>query len=161
MGGRPIWGLGLLSCKPDSSINFVLAIVVGEIRYLISWAATVHEICLEISIVAIHTVKDWDRSRIPSSCFHHLFLGHVVKFLSNSQSRGPLNHRPILHSFHSRNLPISSHQCPPHGENSRTTGWMSYSVLRPKPSTPSMCAQESSLHTYHTENGYKITNVSV
>jgi hypothetical protein len=24
-----------------------------------------------------------------------------------------------------------------------------------------MCAQESSLHTYHTENGYRITNVSI
>jgi hypothetical protein len=29
-----------------------------------------------------------------------------------------------------------------------------------KPNAYSMCAQESSLHTYHTENGYKITNVS-
>jgi hypothetical protein len=25
----------------------------------------------------------------------------------------------------------------------------------------SMCAQESSFHTYHTENGYRITNVSI
>jgi hypothetical protein len=25
----------------------------------------------------------------------------------------------------------------------------------------SMCAQESSLHTYHIENGYRITNVTV
>jgi hypothetical protein len=25
----------------------------------------------------------------------------------------------------------------------------------------SMCAQESSLHTYHTENGYRITNVTI
>jgi hypothetical protein len=24
-----------------------------------------------------------------------------------------------------------------------------------------MCAQELSLHTYHTENGYKITNVTI
>jgi hypothetical protein len=24
-----------------------------------------------------------------------------------------------------------------------------------------MCAQESSLHTYHTENGYRITNVTI
>jgi hypothetical protein len=24
-----------------------------------------------------------------------------------------------------------------------------------------MCAQESSLHTYHTENGYRITNVII
>jgi hypothetical protein len=29
-----------------------------------------------------------------------------------------------------------------------------------KPNAPSMCAQESSLHTYRTENGYIITNVS-
>jgi alpha-N-acetylglucosamine transferase len=25
----------------------------------------------------------------------------------------------------------------------------------------SMCAQESSLHTYRTENGYRITNVTI
>jgi hypothetical protein len=25
----------------------------------------------------------------------------------------------------------------------------------------SMCAQESSFHTHHTENGYRITNVSI
>jgi hypothetical protein len=25
----------------------------------------------------------------------------------------------------------------------------------------SMCAQESSLHTYHTKNGYRITNVRI
>jgi hypothetical protein len=25
----------------------------------------------------------------------------------------------------------------------------------------SMCAQEASLHTYHTENGYRITNVTI
>jgi hypothetical protein len=24
-----------------------------------------------------------------------------------------------------------------------------------------MCAQESSFHTYHTENGYKITNITI
>jgi hypothetical protein len=28
-------------------------------------------------------------------------------------------------------------------------------------STHSMCAQESSLHIYHSENGYRITNVSI
>jgi hypothetical protein len=38
---------------------------------------------------------------------------------------------------------------------------LSYPVLRPKPSTHSMCAQKSSLHTYHTENGYRITNVTI
>jgi hypothetical protein len=30
-----------------------------------------------------------------------------------------------------------------------------------KPSAHSMCVQESSLHTYHTENGCRITNVIV
>jgi ribonuclease HI len=38
---------------------------------------------------------------------------------------------------------------------------LSYPFLRPKPSTHSMCAQELSLHTYHIENGYKITNVII
>jgi hypothetical protein len=38
---------------------------------------------------------------------------------------------------------------------------MSYPVLRPKPSTHTMCAQESSLHTYRIENGYRITNVLI
>jgi hypothetical protein len=38
---------------------------------------------------------------------------------------------------------------------------LSYPVLRPKPSTHSMCAQESNLHAYRTENGYRITNVTI
>jgi hypothetical protein len=38
---------------------------------------------------------------------------------------------------------------------------VSYPVLRPKPSTHSMCVQESSLHRYHSENGYRITNVTI
>jgi hypothetical protein len=33
--------------------------------------------------------------------------------------------------------------------------------FKAKPSTHSMCAQESSLHTYCTENGYRITNVTI
>jgi hypothetical protein len=33
--------------------------------------------------------------------------------------------------------------------------------FKAKPNAHSMCAQESSFHTYHTENGYKITNVSI
>jgi transposase InsO family protein len=33
--------------------------------------------------------------------------------------------------------------------------------FKAKPNTHSMCAQESSFHTYLTENGYKITNVSI
>jgi hypothetical protein len=38
---------------------------------------------------------------------------------------------------------------------------VSYLILRHKPSTHSMCVQESSLHTYSTKNGYRITNVSI
>jgi hypothetical protein len=37
---------------------------------------------------------------------------------------------------------------------------VSHLVLRPNPMLI-MCAQESSLHTYHTENGYRITNVTI
>jgi hypothetical protein len=33
--------------------------------------------------------------------------------------------------------------------------------FKAKPNTHSMCAQESSLHTYRSENGYIITNVSI
>jgi hypothetical protein len=38
---------------------------------------------------------------------------------------------------------------------------MSHPVFKPKPNAHSMCAQESSLHTYHTENGDIIANVSI
>jgi hypothetical protein len=38
---------------------------------------------------------------------------------------------------------------------------LSYPALRSKPSTHSMCAQESSLHTYRTENEYRITNIAI
>jgi hypothetical protein len=38
---------------------------------------------------------------------------------------------------------------------------LSHPVFKPKPNAHSMCAQESSLHTYHTENGYRITNVTI
>jgi hypothetical protein len=38
---------------------------------------------------------------------------------------------------------------------------LSHPVFKPKPNAHSMCAQESSLHTYRTENGYRITNVSL
>jgi hypothetical protein len=30
-----------------------------------------------------------------------------------------------------------------------------------KPNAQSVCVQESSLHTYHTENGYRITNAII
>jgi hypothetical protein len=33
--------------------------------------------------------------------------------------------------------------------------------FKAKPNAHSMCAQESSLHTYHTQNGYRITNASI
>jgi hypothetical protein len=33
--------------------------------------------------------------------------------------------------------------------------------FKPKPNPHSMCAQESSLHTYHIENEYRITNVTI
>jgi hypothetical protein len=33
--------------------------------------------------------------------------------------------------------------------------------FKAKPNAHSMCAQESSFHTYHIENGYRITNVSI
>jgi hypothetical protein len=38
---------------------------------------------------------------------------------------------------------------------------MSHPVFKPKPNAHSMCAQESSLHTYRIENGDRITNVSI
>jgi hypothetical protein len=34
-------------------------------------------------------------------------------------------------------------------------------VFKPKLNAHSICAQESSLHTYHIENGYRITNVTI
>jgi hypothetical protein len=33
--------------------------------------------------------------------------------------------------------------------------------FKAKPNAHSMCAQKSSLHTYRTENGYRITNVTI
>jgi hypothetical protein len=38
---------------------------------------------------------------------------------------------------------------------------MSYPIFMPKLSTHGMCAQGSSLHTYRTENRYKITNATI
>jgi hypothetical protein len=38
---------------------------------------------------------------------------------------------------------------------------LSHLVFKPKPNAHSMCAQESSLHTYRIENGDRITNVSI
>jgi hypothetical protein len=40
-------------------------------------------------------------------------------------------------------------------------GALSHPVFKPKPNAHSMCAHESSLHTYRTENGDRITNVSI
>jgi hypothetical protein len=38
---------------------------------------------------------------------------------------------------------------------------LSHLVLKPKLNAHSTCAQESSFHTNHTENGYRITNVTI
>jgi hypothetical protein len=38
---------------------------------------------------------------------------------------------------------------------------LSHPVFKPKLNAHSMCAQESSLHTYRTENGDRITNASI
>jgi hypothetical protein len=38
---------------------------------------------------------------------------------------------------------------------------ISHLVFKPKPNAHSMCADESSLHTYCIENGYRITNVTI
>jgi hypothetical protein len=40
-------------------------------------------------------------------------------------------------------------------------GKMSHPIFMPKPDAHSMCAQELTLHTYRTENGYRITNVII
>jgi hypothetical protein len=43
--------------------------------------------------------------------------------------------------------------------------WLWYHSVTPnfkaKPNAHNMCAQESSLHTHYTENGYRITNVTI
>jgi hypothetical protein len=39
--------------------------------------------------------------------------------------------------------------------------FLSHLVFKPKPNAHMMRAQESSLHTYHTENRYRITNVTI
>jgi hypothetical protein len=38
---------------------------------------------------------------------------------------------------------------------------LSHLVFKPKSNVHSMCAQESSLHAYCTENGYRITNIII
>jgi hypothetical protein len=38
---------------------------------------------------------------------------------------------------------------------------LSHPIFKPKPNAHSMCAHESSLHTYRTENGYRITNIVI
>jgi hypothetical protein len=38
---------------------------------------------------------------------------------------------------------------------------LSHLVFKPKLNDHSMCTQESSLHTHHTKNGYRITNVTI
>jgi hypothetical protein len=76
------YAFGLLSCKPDTSINFVAAILVGEISYLIARAAAVLEICYKYLLllamksnhhtVTIRTMRDWDKFMYTSSCSYHL-----------------------------------------------------------------------------------------
>jgi hypothetical protein len=39
--------------------------------------------------------------------------------------------------------------------------WASHLVFKAKPNAHSMCAQESSLHTYCIKNGYRITNATI
>jgi hypothetical protein len=61
----------LLPGKPNSSINFVAAILIGEISYLVAWATAIREIDLQTftAILLIKrylsrilsTVKDWDK----------------------------------------------------------------------------------------------------
>jgi hypothetical protein len=61
----------LLSCKSDSSISFVAAILIDEISYLVALAAAICKIDLQIfaAILMIKrdlshllsTVKDWDK----------------------------------------------------------------------------------------------------
>jgi hypothetical protein len=46
-------------------------------------------------------------------------------------------------------------------KGARTVSKLSHPVFKPKLNAHSMCAQESSLHTYRTENGYRITNVII
>jgi hypothetical protein len=38
---------------------------------------------------------------------------------------------------------------------------VSHPVFKPKMNAHSMCAQESRLHIYRIENGYRITNVTI
>jgi hypothetical protein len=49
----------------------------------------------------------------------------------------------------------------PDGKEDRREEELSHPIFKPKPNAHSMCAQESSLYTYRTENGDRITNVSI
>jgi hypothetical protein len=71
----------LLSYKLDSTINFVAIILVGKILYLIAGATTIHEIIYNYiplstmdynyHIVAVRTVKYWEKFLYMLSCAHH------------------------------------------------------------------------------------------
>jgi hypothetical protein len=50
---------------------------------------------------------------------------------------------------------------PAAGQLGPTAASLSYLVFKPKLNTYSMCDQESSFRTYHTENGYRIINVTI
>jgi hypothetical protein len=47
------------------------------------------------------------------------------------------------------------------GAGSQETELVSHPVFKIKSNAHSMCAQQSSLHTYRTENRDRITNVSI
>jgi hypothetical protein len=78
-GGRSI--LGLLSCKPGSSINFLAAIfdwwdfIFDCLSCYCSWdwfAIICYGLIVEYNyhIVIVRTMKDWDKFITPSSCSH-------------------------------------------------------------------------------------------
>jgi hypothetical protein len=57
---------------------------------------------------------------------------------------------------------------PDHSSNGRMSRHLAHCYsesvtpgFKAKPNAHSMCVQKSSLHTYHTENGYRITNITI
>jgi hypothetical protein len=58
-------------------------------------------------------------------------------------------------AVHARNSAVAA------SRRQGAAGKLSHPVLKPKLNAHSMCAQESSLHMYRTENRYMITNVTI
>jgi hypothetical protein len=58
-------------------------------------------------------------------------------------------------------IPISNYHKEEETIKSTKAHYLSHPIFKPKPNAHSMCAHESSLHTYRTENGYKITNNAI